>query len=84
MDFMFDRTSEGRTIKYLSLADDVMHEAGRYCAGTEHRWVDAMRILDQLSIKRGLPQVIRTDNSKEFCGRGCSPGRTSADCAAPD
>lgn len=27
------------------------------------------RILDQLRVTRGLPQVIRTDNSKKFCGR---------------
>ena len=27
------------------------------------------RILDQLRLTRGLPQVIRTDNGKEFCGR---------------
>jgi hypothetical protein len=27
------------------------------------------RILDGLAVSRGLPQVIRTDNGKEFCGR---------------
>jgi len=25
--------------------------------------------LDRLGFSRGLPQVIRTDNGKEFCGR---------------
>jgi putative transposase len=27
------------------------------------------RILDRLAVQRGLPQAIRTDNGKEFCGR---------------
>ncbi len=27
------------------------------------------RILDTLNATRGLPEVIRTDNGKEFCGR---------------
>ncbi len=27
------------------------------------------RILERLSVTRGLPKVIRTDNGKEFCGR---------------
>lgn len=27
------------------------------------------RVLDRLALARGLPQVIRTDNGKEFCGK---------------
>jgi putative transposase len=27
------------------------------------------RILERLAIRRGLPEVIRPDNGKEFCGR---------------
>jgi hypothetical protein len=27
------------------------------------------RVLDRLALSRGLPQVIRTDNDKEFCGK---------------
>jgi len=26
-------------------------------------------VLDRLALSRGLPQVIRTDNGKEFCGK---------------
>lgn len=27
------------------------------------------RILDRLAVERGLPQLLRTDNGLEFCGR---------------
>ena len=27
------------------------------------------RVLDRLSLSRGLPKVIRSDNGKEFCGK---------------
>ena len=27
------------------------------------------RVLDRLALSRGLPDVIRTDNGKEFCGK---------------
>jgi hypothetical protein len=35
------------------------------------RWLGPLlsRIPDRLAAGRGLPQVIRTDNGKEFCGR---------------
>lgn len=28
-----------------------------------------VRVLERLALSRGLPQVIRTDNGKEFCGK---------------
>jgi hypothetical protein len=27
------------------------------------------QVLERLSLSRGLPKVIRTDNGKEFCGK---------------
>lgn len=27
------------------------------------------RVLDRLALSRGLPQIIRSDNGKEFCGK---------------
>lgn len=69
MDFVFDRSAEGRVIKCLTIVDDATHEsvaivADRAMGG---QWVT--RILDRLAMTRGLPKVIRTDNGKEFCGR---------------
>gem|GEM_PF-4992010 len=37
-----------------------------------HRSSDRLmltRVLDRLAFSRGLPNVIRTDNGKEFCGK---------------
>ncbi|MGP9656395.1 DDE-type integrase/transposase/recombinase, partial [Halomonas sp. AOP35-4E-18] len=69
MDFVFDRTAEGRVIKNLTIVDDATHEA---VAIVPDRAIDGLsltRILDHLALQRGLPSALRTDNGKEFCGR---------------
>jgi transposase InsO family protein len=69
MDFVFDRSAEGRSIKCLTIVDDATHES---VAIVPERAIGGQlltRILDRLAVTRGLPQVIRTDNGKEFCGR---------------
>jgi putative transposase len=69
MDFVFDRTAEGRVIKSLTVVDDATHEA---VAIVPERAIGGnllTRILDRVALHRGLPQAIRTDNGKEFCGR---------------
>ena len=69
MDFVFDRTAEGRVIKCLTVVDDADARGGCCRAGAGHRRPSLTRILDRLARYRGLPQAIRTDNGKEFCGR---------------
>jgi transposase InsO family protein len=69
MDFVFDRTAEGRVIKCLTVVDDATHEAvvievERAISGT-----GVTRVMDRLALSRGLPKVIRSDNGKEFCGK---------------
>lgn len=69
MDFVFDRTADGRVIKCLTIVDDATHEA---VAVTPERAISGhrlTRVLDELAAHRGLPHGIRTDNGKEFCGR---------------
>jgi len=69
MDFVFDRSAEGRVIKCLTIVDDATHES---VAIEPQRAISGdmlTRILDKLGTTRGLPEVIRTDNGKEFCGR---------------
>ncbi len=69
MDFVFDRTAEGRVLKCLTVVDDATHEAVAIEPERAISGQTLTRMLDRLAIYRGLPQAIRTDNGKEFCGR---------------
>lgn len=69
MDFVFDRTAEGRTIKNLTIIDDATHEAVAIVPERAIGGNQLVRILDRLAQTRGLPKAIRTDNGKEFCSR---------------
>ena len=69
MDFVFDRTADGRVIKCLTVVDDATHEAVAIVPERAISGEPLTRILDRLWLERGLPGVIRTDNGKEFCGR---------------
>ena len=69
MDFVFDRSAEGRVIKCLTVVDDATHESVTIVPERAIGGQQVARILDHLAASRGLPQVIRTDNGKEFCGR---------------
>ena len=69
MDFVFDRTAEGRSIKNLTVVDDATHEAVAIVPERALGGNQLVRILEQLAGTRGLPKAIRTDNGKEFCSR---------------
>lgn len=69
MDFVFDRTAEGRVIKCLTIVDDATHEAVAIEVERAISGQMLTRILDRLALSRGLPKVIRTDNGKEFCSK---------------
>jgi len=69
MDFVFDRTAEGRVIKCLTVVDDATHEAVVIEVERSISGIGVTRVLDRLASGRGLPQVIRSDNGKEFCGK---------------
>jgi len=69
MDFVFDRSAEGRVIKCLTIVDDATHESVAIVPERAIGGMAVTRILGRLAITRGLPRTIRTDNGKEFCGR---------------
>ena len=68
-DFVFDRTADGRVLKCLTIVDDATTEAVAVVPARALGGLPVTRILDRLARERGLPQVLRTDNGLEFCGR---------------
>jgi transposase InsO family protein len=69
MDFVFDRTAEGRVLKCLTIVDDATHEAVAIEVERAISGHGVARVMDRLATSRGLPRIIRTDNGKEFCGK---------------
>src|SRR5258708_29941744 len=68
-EFVFDRTAEGRVLKCLTIVDDATTEAVAVVPARALGGLPVTRILEALAITRGLPQVLRTDNGLEVCGR---------------
>lgn len=68
MDFVFDRSADGRVIKCLTIVDDATHESVATVPERAISGLTVTRVLDRLAMTRGLPKIIRTDNGKEFCG----------------
>lgn len=69
MGFVFDRTADARVLKALTIVDDATHELVAIEVERAFSGNGVARILERLAIPRGLPEVIRTDNGKEFCGK---------------
>ncbi len=66
---MFDHRAEGRVIKCLTVVDDATHEAVVIEVERAISGMGVTRVMDRLALRRGLPRVIRSDNSKEFWGK---------------
>ncbi len=69
MDFVVDRSAEGRGSTCVTIVDDATHESVAIIPERTIRGEQVTRILDQLAATRGRPQVIRTDHGKEVWGR---------------
>ncbi len=67
LDFQFDTTADGRTLKMLNVIDEFTREA---LAIEAHRSIDAddvVKILDRLVLARAMaPGFVRFDNGPEF------------------
>ena len=69
MDFVFDRSADARVLKCLTVVDDATHESVDIVPERAIGGEMLTRIMDRIYRERGYPQIIRTDNGKEFCGR---------------
>jgi putative transposase len=65
-DFIFDRTSNGRSIKWLSVIDEFTRECLALEVERNMRAGDVIDVLIELSAVRGVPMHIRSDNGPEF------------------
>lgn len=69
MDFVFVRSADGRVVKCLRIVDDASHESVAIVVERVIGGELLTRIMEKVCPRRGYPQVIRTDNVKEFCGK---------------
>ncbi|CAM3931985.1 IS3 family transposase [Mycolicibacterium frederiksbergense] len=72
MDFQFDTTADGRTIKMLNVIDEFTREA---LAIQVDRSIDTdgvVDVLDRLAFTRGVPRYVRFDNGPEFVAHAVS------------
>lgn len=66
LDFQFDVTANGATIKLLNIVDEFTRECPAIVVG---RSIDADRVvatLDRLLVERGAPRFVRFDHGPEF------------------
>lgn len=68
-DFVFDRIAGGRALKCLAIVDDATTDSVALEVDHAMSGQYVTRVLDRISLERGLPQVIRTDNGPEFISR---------------
>jgi len=65
-DFIYDRTSNGRSIKWLSIIDEYTRECLALEVERSMTAGDVLNILGELTGIRGVPGHIRSDNGPEF------------------
>lgn len=65
-DFMFDRTSDGRPLKILTVVDEFTREALAIAVGYRMTAVQVMWVLARAFKVGGWPEYLRSDNGPEF------------------
>lgn len=65
-DFVFDKTSDGKTIKMLNILDEYSRECLAIDVERQLTSVEVLYKLSELFIIHGIPDYIRSDNGSEF------------------
>ena len=68
-DFVFDRTREGRLLKFLTVVDEFTRECLTIEVARRQTSRDVLRTLAKLMLKYGIPKHIRSDNGSEFVAK---------------
>ena len=69
VDFIFDRTENGRPLKILSLIDEFTRECITLEVSRKFTGGDLVQLLRDLFVIRGVPKFIRSDNGPEFISK---------------
>ena len=81
-DFIFDRTQNGRSIKWLSVVDEYTRECLALEVERSMTAGDVIDVLIELAAVRGVPGHIRSDNGPEFIASGIRSWLASAKVGA--
>jgi len=68
-DFVADQTSDGKTLRFLTVIDEYTRQALWIECARHLTSVDVVRVLEQLVELYGLPQAIKSDNGAEFTAK---------------
>ena len=66
IDFIFDRTENGRSLKILSVIDEFTRECIALEVHRRFRGEDVAFLMRDLFVTHGVPEYIRSDNGPEF------------------
>jgi transposase InsO family protein len=77
-DFIFDRTSNGRSIKWLSVIDEYTRECLALEVERSMTAGDVLNVLIELTALCGVPGHIRSDNGPEFIAKAIRSWLTTA------
>lgn len=69
MDFVADRTVDGRKLKVLTIVDEFTRKCHRTEVDTSITGARVCRVLEEIGDQEGFPGFIITDNGPEFAGK---------------
>jgi len=64
-DFIFDRTRDGRAVKIMTVIDEYTRECLALRAERSMKSKEVLEVLDDLFIRRGIPEHVRSGNGPE-------------------
>ena len=67
-DFVFERTREGRPLKFLTVVDEFTRKCLAIEVARKQSSREVLRMLAALMLRHGIPKHIRSDNGSEFVG----------------
>lgn len=69
VDFVYDQTVSGQTLKILTVVDEWSREAVNITVTTRMTSRDVQQVLNTMVGQRGQPTLVRSDNGSEFLAR---------------